>query len=181
MVIKKVATAILVALLICGIIGICVGVSLNSKADAPIPIAPKCKHIITDGICELCGKEQAEISWSLDVVTKDCNIKFFVDDDKKYESFGAGVNGNTVSGLLDSQTVIATSALSDRTRIDVYKCTYAENGKFAGYPVDSETILFEGKKYDKVYVATLKATAPLYEIVSDKDCLYIFEKAEVNK
>lgn len=182
MTVKKILTVILVALLVCGVIGICMGISLSSKnSKTPVPIAQKCKHKIIDGACELCGKTVAEISWTLDIVTKDCNIKFFVDDDKKCESFGAGVTGNTVSGMLDTQTVIATSALSDTTRINVYKCMYSENGEHTGYVVDSETILFDGKKYDKEYVATLKATSPLYEIVSCSDCLYIFEKAEVNE
>lgn len=179
MTIKKILTAVFAVVLVCGLIGLCVGLSIafGKKDKTQSPSVPnKCEHAIKDGVCELCGKKVADISWSLDIVTKDCNIKFFINDDKKYESFGVGVNGYTVNGVLDSQTVIATSVLSDTTRINVYKCTYSNSGKFTGYPVDEETTLFEGKKYDKQLVATLKATSPVYEIVSDKDCLYIFEK-----
>lgn len=174
---KKILTIILAVLLAGGIVGLCVGLSVHFKNETTSPPQQQvCEHKFTDGVCDVCGKTEAELAWKLDVITKDCNIKFFVGDDKKYESFGVGINGYTLVGLYDNTTVIATSMLSDETKINVYKCTFADNGEFTGYPVDDETTLFADKKYNKTLVVTLKVTSPVYKIDSDKDCLYIFEK-----
>ncbi len=177
---KKILTIIAAVLIVCGLLGLCIGLGVHFSKTSEQKPTVQCEHKITDGKCEKCGKTQAELSWKLDIVTKDCNIKFFVGDEKKHESFGVGTNGHTVEGLLDNTKVIAVSVLSDTTKINVYKCEYAENGKFTGYPVDEETTLFGDKKYNKTLVATLKVTSPLIEICSDKDCLYIFEKVETN-
>lgn len=179
---NKILNIILAVVLVGGIVGLCVGWSVHfgrtDKKEKPPVAETLCEHEFQEGVCELCGKKESEVSWNLDIVTKDCSIKFFVGDEKKYESFGMGINGYTVDGLYDNVTVTVTSSLSDTTKVNIYKCEYTEDGEFTGYEKDAETTLFEDKKYNKVLVATLKVTAPVYEISSNKDCLYIFEKID---
>lgn len=138
--------------------------------------AEPCIHTFDDnGVCELCGKDKEDVSHNLDIVTNNCNIKFFIDDEKAYESFGMGVVGYTIADIYDYSAVRAVSNLSDTMIIDVYKCMYTENGEFTGY--QGEELLFADKTYNKELVGELNALNPTLDIPfgDSADVLYIFE------
>lgn len=182
--IKWVITAIVMLVIIAVLTAICIRVFMPGAEEKPADedvntTTVACsEHVFNDqGICTNCGKGVDEVSYNLDVVTKDCAVRFFVGEEKKYESFGIGTNGYTISDIYDNVTVTATSTLSDSTLINVYKCTYSEDGEYEGYPAEGDNVLFEGKKYDKELVYTLSAIKPVYTFENSEaaDCLYIFE------
>ena len=138
--------------------------------------AEPCIHSFDENdVCEFCGKNKEDVSYNLDIVTNNCNVKFFVDDEKAYESFGMGVVGYTIADIYDYSAVKAVSNLNDTTVIEVYKCTYTPDGEYTGY--QGEELLFADKTYDRELVTELNVLNPTLDIPfgDSADVLYIFE------